>query len=98
MAYRKAGYSKKFLSEHETDILLHKAAKQAFDDMGVKILPTIKTLQSEYMLLVAEKKEIYSGYSTARKEMKELLMVKANVDRLLGNTLERKNKKREKNR
>ena len=28
--YRKAGYSKKFLAEHEADILLHKAAKRAF--------------------------------------------------------------------
>ena len=27
VAYRKAGYSKKFLAEHEADILLHKAAK-----------------------------------------------------------------------
>lgn len=28
-AYRKAGYSKKFLAEHEREILLHKAAKKA---------------------------------------------------------------------
>ena len=96
--YRKAGYSKKFRAEHETDILLHKAAKQAFDDMGIKKLPTIKALQSEYMALVAEKRETYSGYSNTRKEMKELLMVKANVDRLLSNMLELKNKEREKNR
>lgn len=27
-AYRKAGYSKKFLAEHESEILLHKAAKK----------------------------------------------------------------------
>ena len=30
VAYRKAGYSKKFLSEHESEIILHKAAKQFF--------------------------------------------------------------------
>ena len=48
VAYRKAGYSKKFLAEHEADILLHKAAKNAFDDMGVKKLPTVKSLQTEY--------------------------------------------------
>ena len=29
-AYRKAGYSKKFLAAHEGDILLHKAAKKYF--------------------------------------------------------------------
>ncbi|MBM6872071.1 relaxase, partial [Pseudoflavonifractor phocaeensis] len=32
VAYRKAGYSKKFREEHEEEILLHQAAKNAFDD------------------------------------------------------------------
>jgi hypothetical protein len=32
--YRKAGYSKKFKAEHETDIMLHQAAKRAFDELG----------------------------------------------------------------
>ena len=45
--YRKAGYSKKYLTEHEGDILLHKAAKKAFDELGVKKLPTVKSLQEE---------------------------------------------------
>ena len=39
-AYRKAGYSKKYLAEHEGDILLHKAAKKAFDELGVRKLPS----------------------------------------------------------
>ena len=34
----KAGYSPKFRSEHEADILLHQAAKQAFDQLNVKKL------------------------------------------------------------
>ena len=55
-AYRKAGYSKKDLAEHESDILLHKAAKKAFDELGVKKLPTVKSLQEEYAKLLAEKK------------------------------------------
>ena len=33
VAYRKAGYSKKFREEHEEEILLHQAAKNAFDEM-----------------------------------------------------------------
>ena len=57
VAYRKAGYSKKFLAEHEADILLHKAAKNAFDDMGVKKLPTVKSLQTEYAKVLEEKKK-----------------------------------------
>ena len=36
--YRKAGYSKKFRTEHETEILLHKAAKNHFDELGINCL------------------------------------------------------------
>ncbi len=84
VAYRKAGYSKKFLAEHESDILLHKAAKKSFDELGVKKLPTVKSLQTEYAALLAKKKAAYADYRKARDEMKELLTVKANVDHLLG--------------
>lgn len=84
VAYRKAGYSKKFLAEHEADILLHKAAKKAFDELGLKKIPTVKSLQTEYAKLLEEKKKAYGEYRQARDEMRELLAVKANVDRLLG--------------
>jgi len=83
VAYRKAGYSKKFLVEHESDILLHKAAKQTFDELGVKKLPTVKSLQAEYAAILAEKKAAYADYRKTRDEMKEMLTVKANVDHLL---------------
>ena len=43
--YRKAGYSKKFRSEHEADILLHQAAKKYFDSMGITKLPSVKSLR-----------------------------------------------------
>ena len=84
VAYRKAGYSKNFLAEHEADILLHKAAKKAFDELGLKKIPTVKSLQAEYAKLLEEKKKAYGEYRQARDEMRELLAVKANVDRLLG--------------
>lgn len=83
VAYRKAGYSKKFRQEHEEEILLHQAAKNAFDDMGVKKLPKVKELQAEYARLLEEKKKTYAEYRRSREEMRELLAVKANVDRLL---------------
>ncbi len=57
VAYRKSGYSKKFLEEHEADIIIHKAAKKAFDEMGVKKLPTVKSLQVEFADLLTAKKE-----------------------------------------
>ena len=83
VAYRKAGYSKKFSEEHEQEILLHQAAKNAFDEMGVKKLPKVKDLQAEYAKLLEEKKKTYAEYRRSREEMRELLTAKANVNRLL---------------
>ena len=83
VAYRKAGYSKKFRQEHEEEILLHQAAKEAFNELNVKKLPTIKELQTEYAQLLADKKKAYGEYRQARAAMRELLTVKNNVDRVL---------------
>ena len=83
-AYRKAGYSKKFKAEHESEILLHQAAKKFFDEAGLKKLPSVKSLQAEYAALLAEKKEAYADYRKARDDMKELLTVRANVQKLMG--------------
>ena len=83
VAYRKAGYSRKFREEHEQEILLHQAAKNAFDEMGVKKLPKVKDLQAEYAKQLEEKKKTYAEYRRSREEMRELLTAKANVDRLL---------------
>lgn len=82
--YRKAGYSKKFYDEHTAELLLHKAAKAAFSELSSPKLPTIKMLQTEYAELLTAKKKAYAEYSTTKKEMRELLTAKANVDRLLG--------------
>lgn len=84
VAYRKAGYSKKFLAEHKSEIILHKAAKQFFDEQGLKKLPTVKSLQAEYAQLLSEKKAMYADYQKAREEMRSLQTAKANVDRILG--------------
>lgn len=83
VAYRKAGYSKKFLAEHESEIILHKAAKQFFDEQNLKKLPTVKSLQTEYAQLLTEKKSMYADYKKAREEMRALQTAKANVDRIL---------------
>lgn len=90
LAYRKAGYSKKFRQKHEEEILLHQAAKNAFDEMGVKKLPKVKELQAEYAKLLEEKRKTYAEYRRSREEMRELLTAKANVDRLLHRDEEQK--------
>lgn len=84
-AYKASGYSKKYLAEHEADILLHRTAKKAFNELGLKKLPTVKSLQEEYARLLSEKKAAYADYRRARDEMRELLTIQSNVDRILGN-------------
>ena len=93
-AYRKAGYSRKFYEEHAADLLLHKAAKTAFDELGVKKLPTVKTLQAEYAELLSGKKKAYGKYHKAKKDRQEVVIAKANVDRLLGNDMAHREKEK----
>ena len=83
-AYRKSGWSKKYYANHEQDIKTHKAAKKAFDELGLKKLPTIKTLQSEYATLLSEKKSLYAKYKCSRQFMLDILTVKQNAEQLLG--------------
>lgn len=97
-AYRKAGYSQKYLAEHEGDIILHKAAKKAFDELGVKKLPTVKNLQEEYTRLLSEKKAAYADYRIARDEMRELLIHKQNIDAILGRDERKAEKEKEQER
>jgi hypothetical protein len=87
--YRKAGYSKAFRAAHEADILLHQAAKKTFDELGYgkgKKLPTVASLRTEYAPTLNAKKKAYAEYRAASDEMRELLIAKTNVDRLLNIT------------
>ena len=79
-AYRKAGYSKRFLEAHREEITLHKAAKAAFDEPGLKKLPKAKDLSIEYSALLKKKKEAYPDYRKARDEMQELMKAQKNVE------------------
>ena len=79
-AYRKAGYSKRFLDTHREEITLHKAAKAAFDEAGLKKLPKAKDLSIEYAELLKKKKEAYPDYRKARDEMQELMKAQKNVE------------------
>ena len=79
-AYRKAGYSKKFLEEHREQITLHKAAKAAFDEANLKKLPKVKELDAEYAALLSQKKAAYPAYRRARDKMQELKKAQKNVE------------------
>ena len=77
--YRKAGYSKKFFEAHREEITLHKAAKQAFDELGVKKIPKVKDLNEEYAELLSGKKTAYAEYRKLRDEAQELLIAQSNI-------------------
>ena len=79
-AYRKTGYSKRFLETHRTEITLHKAAKVAFNEANLKKLPKVKELDAEYSKLLTEKKAVYLDYRKAKEGMQELLRAKKNVE------------------
>lgn len=93
VAYRMAGYSKKFVAEHEQEIRLHQAAKEAFSALGTQKIPKVKEIQAEYDTLREKKKQAYAAYHQAQNEMRQLLTVRANVERLLG--VEEKEKERQ---
>ena len=99
-AYRrtKAADKPAFRTAHEADLLLHEAAKRAFDAQGVKKLPTVKVLQAEYTELLTKKKAAYEDYKRLRKENQELQAVKSNVDTLLRIEEEPQEKKQEQHR
>ena len=92
-AYRMAGYSKKFIAEHEQEIKLHQAAKEAFSALGTQKIPKVKAIQAEYDELKEKKKQAYAAYHQAQDEMRQLLTVRANVERILG--IEEKEKERQ---
>ena len=62
---------------------MHKAAKKAFDEANLTKPPTVKSLQTEFAELLTQKKSAYAQYRAARDEMRELLIQKANVERIL---------------
>ena len=77
--YRKAGYSKKFLEAHREEITIHKAAKAAFDELGVRKLPRVKDLSIEYAEVLATKKQTYAEYRLAKSDAQELLIAQQNI-------------------
>ena len=78
-AYRKAGYSKNFFEAHREEITLHKAAKQAFNELGVRKIPKVKELSAEYAELLSGKKAAYAEYRKVRDEAQELAIAERNI-------------------
>ena len=76
---KRAAHTKKFFEAHREEITLHKAAKQAFDELGVKKIPKVKDLNEEYARLLSDKKTAYAEYRKLRNEAQELLIAQSNI-------------------
>lgn len=80
IAYRKSGYSKKFLEAHRDEITLHRAAKEAFSKLPEGKIPKVKDLNEEFTRLLSEKKAAYNEYKKIKKEMRDYQIAKQNVE------------------
>lgn len=95
-AYRKSGYSKKFFEEHRDELMVHKAAKQAFDQLDGKKVPSRHALHEEFNRLLVEKKQAYAEYRQVKKEMQEYLIAKQTVETILNIDKKKEQEKEEK--
>ena len=83
--YKASKYSRKFLAEHEADIELYRAAQADMRRLlGGAKLPKMEAQKEEGRKLAAKKKRLYGEYQKARRDMQEVLTIKANIDCLLG--------------
>lgn len=83
-AYKRSGWSQKYYDEHTADIILHRAAKEYFNKLGVKKLPSINQLKQEWAALAAEKKTLYSGFKAAKENARTLAVALGNANHILG--------------
>ena len=95
MAYRKAGYSRKFYEAHREEITLHKAAKETFNQLNMKKIPRVKELNMEYAEVMKMKKEAYAGYRSVRKEMQDYVIARKTAATILEIDLEVEARKRQ---
>ena len=86
MEYKKLPPRKQraFYDEHISQITACEGAKKYFDSLGLKKLPSMKSLKQEYAVLLAEKRKLYPQMREARDESSKLWTAKRNVDTILG--------------
>ena len=91
--YNAKKYSRKYLTAHEAELAVYRAAQASMWELldGAK-LPKMDSFKVEWRRLAAKKKSGYAEYHTTKKEMRETVTVKANIDCLLGITEREKNK------
>jgi hypothetical protein len=68
-----------FFEAHREELTIHKAAKKAFGEFGVKKIPRVKELNVEYAELMKEKKAKFREYRAACSEAREYLAIRENI-------------------
>ena len=87
--YKASGFSKRFAADHQQELALFKAARQAFDTAGITKLPKIEDLRAEFDDLKAQKHTTLAEYREVREELNNLRKAKGNVDSVIkGNEYE----------
>ena len=92
-AYRQAGFSAKYYEANTENILLHQSAKQGFDSISLRKIPSMRDLQQEFNSCLDSKKVILKDYVKQKNLMKESLTVQSNVDHLFSQSPADKQKK-----
>ena len=92
-AYRQAGFSAKYYEANTENILLHQSAKQGFDSISSRKIPSMRDLQQEFNSCLDSKKVILKDYVKQKNLMKESLTVQSNVDHLFSQSPADKQKK-----
>ena len=81
-AYKKSGYSKRFYQEHESELLLYKAAEEVYKTVPKGARLNMQKLRDEYGQILEEKKKEYAQYYELKKDMHEYLIAKRNLEML----------------
>lgn len=94
--YKATKYSRKYLAEHSAVLSDFRTAQATMREIlnGEK-LPSMDALKEKRRRLAADKKRLYAEYRQAQSDMREAVAVKANIDHLLGNTADGRNKEQE---
>ena len=83
-AYRKSGYSHDYYEKNPEAILIHRAAKNSFDLLVDKKIPSIKQLNKEYQNQKQIKKTLQKEYLQNKSEYREMVNATTNINMLIG--------------
>lgn len=81
--FKSSGYNKRFAADHQQELALFKAARQAFDTAGITKLPKIEDLRAEFAELKEKKHTTLEEYREVRDELNNLRKAKGNVDSVI---------------